>query len=770
VLETSILQSQLWTQWTPYENPDPSILTDAAQLMFTRYTSHGSVKDLEDIIALHRRILHSMSSQGVRHFVSLNELGEALSERWYQFTQINDIEESISLLEEALGLCAIRDERRAIILGNLAQALMYLNLQNCQSSRSSFAISLLREALSITPIHSDVMAVLKIRLCTALRVHYVTRQGKIDHLQEAIDVGRSATSLLPVGHRNRPDALVCLARALDRMQEKDAGTKANNHSEETRLLMYRALEAQSPTHPRRAWCLSVLGYILGFAESDGAFNRADLDEGIRLIQEAITLVTPSHIIYRFVLNTLGCGLTVRFQDSDKNRKDIDYSITIHEQVMNATALSDEKRYNYVHNLASALDARYVHFNDPGDLRRAISLGCEALVLCPPGHHDHAYLVVWLSRRIICDPNCLIAEIDKMVGLMEAILEHECKSEPNRSGLKSYVLRAMASLLHARFLRLRNPNDRARSAMFFEAAVQDEYSSFGLRFRAAKAWISASETLDSPDMAMKAYRMAIHISPHRIYPGLDLSSQLDQLKRDFATISCDAACCALVIADAAEALTLFEQGRATFWAQRLQLRMSFDALPSDLAEKFRAATKKLEEYHLIKRVYSSSGEQRLLDQRLHHESFQQLLQEARMYPGFTDFLRPIQIDQLAGLAKQGPLIVLLSSKTYGSFAIIVKDGSPNVEKLSLSYITALDLRAMIEDLQVSVRQARQDMRDAALKEHERLKLEQAKPCRKTAPDAMARLWSKVGEPIMRHLGIEVSNQHLRLSPIPATQSI
>jgi tetratricopeptide (TPR) repeat protein len=723
--------------------------------MFTRYTSHGSVKDLDDIIALHRRVLHSMSSQGVRHFVSLNDLGEALSERWYQFTQMNDIEESISLFEEALGLCAIRDERRAIILGNLAQALMYLNKQNSEVSCFSSAISLLRDALSITPIHNDVMAVLKIRLSTTLVGYYLTREGQIDHLQEAIDVARSATSLLLIGHRDRSDALECLARALRRVREKEPGTEVKNHTEEMRLLIFRALEAQSPTHPRRAWCLSELGSLLGILPNNGTYDRADLDEGIKLVQEAMTLITPSHTIYHHVLSVLGYELTARFRFFDNNREDIDYSITMLEKVMNTAALSDEKRYNYVHNLASALDARYMHFNDPEDLRRAISLGREALVLCPPGHHDHAYSVVTLLRRIIRDPNCLITDIDKMAGLMEAILEHSCKSEGNRSSLKSWLLSTMGSLLHARFLRLSNPDDRARSAMYFEAAVQDESSSFGQRFQAAKRWISAAETLDSPDMAMKAYRMAIHISPHRVYPGLDLSSQLDQLKRDVATISCDAACCALVTADALEALTLLEQGRATFWAQRLQLQLSFDALPSDLAERLRIATKKLQEYHSLKRVYNASGEQHLLDQRLHHESFQQLLREARLHPGFTDFLRPIQIDQLAGLASRGPLIVLLSSKTYGSFAIIVQDRSSNLEKLSLPSITALDLQAMVEDLQVSVHQARQELQDGADKRHERLKLEKGKPGPKR--DAMARLWSEVGEPVMRHLGIEVSTQ-------------
>jgi tetratricopeptide (TPR) repeat protein len=768
-LETSILQSQLWAQWTPYDNPDPSILTHAAQLMFTRYISHGSVQDLQDIIDLHRRVIHNMSFQGIRHFVSLNHLAEALCERWYQLSQMTDIEESISLLEEALGMCTIRDERRAIILGNLAQSFIYLNLQNEEVSRYSSAIALLREALSIAPLHNDVLAILKSRLCRALKDHYVYPGGKVSDLQEAISVCRSATSLIPTGHRYLPEVLLPLGSALARMHEKEPGTEAQNYTEEARLLWYRILDTQSPRHPRRASCLSILGYWLRANYTSGRGSKTDLNEGIRLIQEAITLVTPFHIMYPSVLSNLAGGFAVRFYHSHENRKDLDYGITLQEQAMNATPLSDMSRYTYMHNLATALETRHRHFHDPEDLRRAISLGREALVLCPPGHHDHGFSVLMLSQRLILDPNFLITDIDEMVGLFEAVLEEEYKPEANRSG-KSVPLRAMACLLHARFLRLSDSKDQERFAKLFEASVEDQSSSFGTRFRAAKQWISAAESLDSPEMAMNAYRMAIRISPYRIYPALDLSSQLDVLKRDFATISCDAACCVLVTADASEALTLLEQGRATFWAQRLQLRLSFDELPVDLAERLRSATKKLQEYHSLKRAYNASGEQHMLDQRLHHEAFQQLLREARLYPGFNDYLRPIEIEQLAEAIGKSLLIVLLSSERYGSFAMIVRGSSPKVEKLSLSTITAGDLQAMIKELQASVHWARQKMRNPENGDYGRLKFDKGRPGRRRAPDTMARLWSKVGEPIMRHLGIEVSDQESRAVTRPVIQTV
>jgi tetratricopeptide (TPR) repeat protein len=737
--------------------------------MFTRYTSHGSVQDLQDIIALHRRALASMSSRDARYFASLNHLAEALCERWYQLTQKNDIKESIALFEEALALCANCDENRAIVLGNLAQALMYLNMRNTEASRYSSAISLLREALSISPLHNDVSAILNARLGYAVQEYYSYTRGEVNDLHEALDICRNAVNLLHIGHRDRAEALLSLAQVLKHIDAREIGTEARNYGEELRLVYRRALDAQSSTHPRRARCLSALGWSLVGAYHRLRGSKADLDEGIRLTREAIALVTPSHIDYPHVLGRLATGLAIRFSHFHQIREDIDYSIILQDQLMSAGALLNANRFTHVHNLAESLEIRYQHFKNPADLSRAISLGREALVLCPPRHPEHRYSVLMLSLRLILDINCSIAHLDEMVGLLQAVLEDEYKPEANRSG-KSVLLCAMARLLHTRFLRLSDPKDQARFAELFEAAVLDQYSSFATRFKSAKQWISAAESVGSPEMAMKAYRMAIYISPYRVYPGLDLSSQLDQLKRDFATISCDAACLALITSDALEALTLLEQGRATFWAQRLQLRMSLDALPLDLAERLRSATKNLQECHSLKKDQNASGEQRSLDQRLYHETFLQLVQEARLHPDFTDFLRPIQIEQLAGLAEEGILIVLLSSKTYGSFAIIIRDRSPNVEKVPLLSITADDLQAMVEEFQASVSWARQEMRNAVNEGHRRLKVNKGQSISKRKPSAMARLWSTVGEPIMRHLGIEVSAQQRQNVSELTTQTV
>jgi hypothetical protein len=188
----------------------------------------------------------------------------------------------------------------------------------------------------------------------------------------------------------------------------------------------------------------------------------------------------------------------------------------------------------------------------------------------------------------------------------------------------------------------------------------------------------------------------------------------------------------------------------------------DALPSDLAEKLHIATEKLQEFHSRKNTHDASGEQHLLEQRLHHEEFQQLLREARQYPNFTDYLRPLKIEELAEIVGNGVLIVLLSSKTYGSSAIIIRGHSPKVEKLPLPSMTADDLQAMVEEFQVSMCFARQEMRNVANGEYGRLKLTKGKSGRENTPDVMARLWSAVGEPIMCHLGIEVRAQQPKTS--------
>jgi hypothetical protein len=143
------------------------------------------------------------------------------------------------------------------------------------------------------------------------------------------------------------------------------------------------------------------------------------------------------------------------------------------------------------------------------------------------------------------------------------------------------------------------------------------------------------------------------------------------------------------------------------------------------------------------------------QRLHYGAFQQLMREARLHPDFTDFLRPVEIEQLSEATEKGLVTVLLSRKTFGAFTIIIRDRSPNAEKLRLSFVTGDDLQAMAGDLQVSVTLVMQEMRDTAGEGHGSLKLEKSKSGPKRTPNTMSRLWSTVGEPITRHLGVAAS---------------
>ncbi|EIN03582.1 hypothetical protein PUNSTDRAFT_139463 [Punctularia strigosozonata HHB-11173 SS5] len=745
-LDTKILQWDLYLRWTPYDNPDFHVLRKAAQLTFTRYLKHGSFHDLQDSIVLQERVLDHPSVQNAHSYGSLGALAIALAERWYQISQVEDIQRAISLHEEALDLHVTPDEDRALLLGNLALTLIYQDLSDAQPLRIRRTIFLLREALAISPICNDTAAILNARLGRALERFYSCSEGQMSDLDEAISVCRKAVDLLPAGHVDRPEALMSLSNAIGRKDAKSRGPGA----EECRFLYRLTLDEMSPTHPRRVSCLSSLAYLLCIAYDTKRGSRADLDEGLQMCHEAMALLDPAHLIYPAVVGRLGVALSCRFSYFPQNREDLDYSILLHEKAMHADPLSSASRYIHVHNLAHALEIRYNKFKDVADLQRAIELGREALELCPPGHPDHHYSAGVLSLRLILHPSVSISAIDEMVDLFAAILRDEF--EPTRTG-RSTPLNTTARLFHARFLRSGEPSDWSRCMELFEAATADPYSDYVERFEAAKEWITVTQSSNSTEATMKAYQMAVDISPHRIYPALDLSSQLDNLKREFASVSCDAAGCALALADTLRAATMLEQGRATFWSQRLQLRSSFKGLPQELADRLFESSRKMEEYTDLKRSPSASGEQKLLQQRAQHESFQQLVREVRTYPGYHEFLQPPGNDSLVKAAEKGSLVMLLSSRHYGSFAIIIRHHSSVAEHIPFPSLDFDDLTKMAGSFQHSVRRVREEWRSEAREGHFRLKLDKRRLVPEEEPDIMTRLWTTVAEPIIRRLGLK-----------------
>jgi tetratricopeptide (TPR) repeat protein len=751
-LEVAIIQWWLFLEWHPAHSYNLKALSEMAELLRIRYKSHGSMDDLQRSIELHRDVLQHLTMRNCQSPVALNNLGVALAERWYNLTEDEDILEAISLHEEALSLCASPDDGigRAISLGNLADALLHNNLRDKELSQVEKSISLLREAAGLVPEDCILQAHLGRKLGKALDRYHSFVGGSIDELHSIISLCKAAYDHLPTHHRDQPEALVGIATSVGRLSNMLSSTSMR---EETRLLLRTVLDKTSTTHPRRYLASTRLGFMASNTYDIGEGSKLDLEAGVALTRKATSLVTPRHIHYRICRSHEALTLTMRFRVL-LDRADVDKSISILSEIVGRVPPEDPARFIDLQALAHALEDRFKHYGDQEDIRKAISLSYESLQLCPLGHSHHVNSVGKLAKCVILGSAVGSAvDLSRVISLYEPILSGEllvCRSDGSEH------LQYLAQLHYARYQKDNDPEDWATSMDLFEKAVGETSSSDLYRFEAAKAWLKTAESSNTLDIAMKAYQYAVAILPYREYLGLDLTSQLDSFKREAASLSCDAAGCALSLLDPCEAVTMLERGRAIFWSRRLQLRMPLDGLPGPLAHQLFTAAERIESYHSQRSSADAEGEGRRREQRIEHEAFRALVQTARAFPGFRDIFLPPSYEQLREAAKEGPVISLLSSQRYGSFAIAIMDSQSSAEHVPLPSVTVRSLRDMATSMDHSINFGRSTMREGTEYNTNRLGLTRKRVAANIIPDVLETLWTHVVAPIVKHIGLKVNH--------------
>ncbi|EIN05186.1 hypothetical protein PUNSTDRAFT_137867 [Punctularia strigosozonata HHB-11173 SS5] len=748
-LETAILQWQLFLEWrTTTGSPTTlSLLSEYAELLRLRYQSHGSVEDLEQSIELHRRVLDSLRFRGNPRPAALNTLGVVHALRFFVFTRPDDIQTSISLHEEALSIASSQSHDYVESLADLAQALIFLHRLDTGAPLVKRAIHLLREALDLIRVDDPLFLTCTSRLSDALRQLFTYSGGKPKDIQESVRLARLILEKVPPGHRQIPEFLIGLGGKLGILFEVE---DLQEYREEERLLYRRALLIQSPKHPLRCVALTQLAFALGLAENYGECTSAVYDEAIDASLEALSLITSGHIRYHAVLCTLGYTYFRRSTCSLSHRKDLDESISLQRRGISYVPPTASHRYIHLHNLAEALQARWTRDRDPTDIEEVINLTREALRLCPPDHHDHPYALYALGKRLVVSSIWSIAELDDIVRCFEALLETRY---PVGHGLRSWALGNIAQLVHARYMRSQDPNDWTYAMDCFQCAADDPHTSYLRRFAAAQRWTAAGEKSGSVEMALKAYRRAVDMLPHQIYLGLDLAGQLESMKSKFASVSCEAAGCALAASQPEEAVRMLEKSRSVFWAQMLQLRASFEGVPASLAEQIIQAAKGLEIFHSHVPCTDASGAERTIQQRVLHQKFQELLRQVRTYPGFDNFLLPYSFDQLAEVTARGPVVLLISSERYGSSAIIMRSPGSGVEPVSLAGFTTRfwrDLMTLVDDV---VANGQAPSRHTQGPRKSRLGIVKAEVPMRDENDLMESLWLNVVQPVLIRLRLQ-----------------
>jgi tetratricopeptide (TPR) repeat protein len=416
------------------------------------------------------------------------------------------------------------------------------------------------------------------------------------------------------------------------------------------------------------------------------------------------------------------------------------------------AWDDDPPYIRCHVLAQALELRYRADNSLADLDRAISLLHQALDILPlDSRMRRPYtmdLVAMLRERFVHtqDSNDAKAVSNTLTRLLDTM--------PIGDSTRALALVAKARLLVT-------PGfagyDVLEAVKLQQAALRDNYRHPQMRLAESLEILSLCKSaiqayhLGQRTVALEllsAYRSAIQLLPCMASFGLSLHSRFVVLARA-RTLAAEATLLALELGHICEALEMLEEGRAVFWAQYLRLRTTFDVLPHEQATHLRQLTQELTLGDSDSR--GPIGDDEIVKRRKLNADFEEALASARQLPGFERLLMSQTYSSLSQAARNGPVVVFVSSGTH-TVAFIVP--APDVTPISVALPNMNEdrLKAMISDHRIASARSAERLREARSMKPVRIR---DSGDRDGECQLLANLWSWVMLPVVEALNLRVS---------------
>ncbi|KAG1857354.1 hypothetical protein DFJ58DRAFT_840648 [Suillus subalutaceus] len=526
-------------------------------------------------------------------------------------------------------------------------------------------------------------------LSMVLSIHFEC-QGSDKDLDWAIALQREALALCPVGHTDRETLALYPVGHTERYKPLHNlahllctrfDQQGNGEDLDQAITLQREAVALCPVgHPDRSLPLDNLAKLL-CTRLDQRGNGEDLDQAIALHREALALCPVGHTDRSLSLNNLAAALYTHFHHRG-NGEDLDEAFALQREALAPCPVGHTDRSMSLNNLANLFSTRFDHRGSGEDLDQAIELQREALALRPVGHTGRSMslsnLVLRLSARFDYRRND--EDLDQAIALQSEALALRPVGHKHRS----MSLSSLANRLSARFAHRGNDKDLDQAiALHREALV---LRPVGHTDRSS----SLSEDTGNLNAAMHHFKAAANV-----VSGASVSSRHNAMKNFPNTLAVDAASCALRSGDVCHAVELLEQGRTVIWTQMTRLRTPLDSLQTRgdhavaLMKRFRDLSSLLDkppashpEGSPIVAVEAEETRYRRLV-----EDWNRAVEEIRKIEGFSRFLLPPLFSDLQDAARDGPIIVLIASKSSCDTIIIPYQQPPtsiqlptNLEKL------------------------------------------------------------------------------------------
>ncbi|KDN33379.1 hypothetical protein RSAG8_13528, partial [Rhizoctonia solani AG-8 WAC10335] len=708
-----------------------------------RFERLRELDDLEKAIECESSALENTPGNHPDLPIRLGNLGASYGIRFQHQEEPNDLEKAIEHVARAVSLSPDGHPASRMWVVNLGE--FYFARFQCQGELDDLekAIQYQSRAIALTADDGTNLPKQLGNLGILHRDRF-ERQGEIDDLEKAIECESRALALTPNSHPSLSNRFGNLglyySERFKRFGELDDLEKAIEYES-------CALELTPVNHPDLPTRLGNLGASYGIR-----FQRLgevdDLEKAIECESRALTLTPDEHLDFPEQLGNLGASYRDRFQHLGA-LVDLEKAI---EHETRAVALTSDGHPTlpiWVDNLGVSYRDRFERLGKLGDLEKAIECGTRAVTLTPDEHPR-------LSDRLVKLGTCYRERFERQGELedLETAIKHQSRAlvlTPNGHPDLNLRHHNLATSHFARFELTSNSSDLENSLDCIRNASQSLTGAPRTMFWAALHWAKLVTKHGSLQVAcIEAYQSAIDLLPRFIWLGSTTNQRYEDLLM-VETLAVDAAVAAIRSSDYQLALEWLEHARCVVWNQNLMLRSPLHQLQSShpvLANRLRTVTTELyvtsSESRTSRAVSSGllTPEQIAQQHRRLAKEYNNLESQARILPGFEDFLQPMKANRLVRAAQNGPVVVI-NCHTDRCDALLISPERGNIEHIPLPNFNWEKAQQARSDMEASLR--RKGIRERGVK------IRQEEGHKDKIGIVLVTLWNDIVKPVLDFLG-------------------
>jgi len=686
----------------PEDHPDRAgRLSELTAALLTLSEHDGDLALLTEALKADREAVAATPEDDPELVNRLINMGVALQSVFARTGDPALLTEAVEVYRRALTVSQEDQSLHALCLNNASVALRSLYNQTDDLALLTEALRLSRQAVAATPPgHHDLAGSLS--NCGNILQQLFARTGEAALLAEAVQVNRLAVEAAPRGHPNHGGCLSNLGLVLQELFVQTGDTALLTEAVQAGR---QAVDALPGDHPDRAANLNNLGLALRMV-----FERTRevpwLAEAVAVRREAVQATPAGHVYHASHLSNLGVALRALFECTG-DASLLTEAVDVLRRAVQATSKDHRALAGIMGDLGTALCLLFEQTADPATLAESRSCIHRASELTPEDDTERAGLLV-------------------NAGL---VLQRSSAGGADKAALRE----AMDCFHRASEVVCAPPLTRVQALAQFAMLACAEPAR-------AKQALAAMETVVTLLPQISPRTLARSDREHRVGTFIGLAEV--------------AASAALAAGDPERAVELLEATRGRLVADTIDARGSdvarLRAEQPLLAQEFeelrerREVLERTEARTLIslgglnETAEENKAAHDLTQSRVSAQSeWDALLDRIRAIDGFSEFLAPLKIAELAGHASQGPIVYL-----FAGHALILS-GDPERQRVRPLELDGLTRREALAHADLLMRASRVAS-DGAESPTTRRSAQQS------IFDVLEWLWNTVAEPVLTAL--------------------